>query len=378
MSGSCTVTPGIVWSDQLVEYANLNLAANPIVQIGVGQVTDRELDLAGLITKLGDRLLSKNYLLNGNFDLPFWDEGLTSQSVASGVKTTVARYWFVKETGGTITYIANTTSPETPAYYSLKITGGTSVADVDVGQDIPAWISRTARRWVVISAYILNNTGGSITPQLRINTADVVDDFSAVTNQASANFAVVPASPSTWQRIYKAIDLSLLTNAENGIEIVIRIPSGSMDSTGKIVQLSEIKMESGVDTNSTPTAFIPDAFDADIQRKAVGGRTGYTTTALTSGTITLTAGTSKIYQEFTGTLAGAQTINVTRTSAREGDRFYQRFTDVVITPSNTLTLQENASGSVKFFNTAITLNAYYIWIYTGSAWKLFFEQTDRK
>lgn len=370
MSGSVTITPGFTWNNHAINDARLNQAANPVAQVGADQITDRELNLAGLVSKLGDRLLSKNYLLNGNFDLPYWDEGLTSQSSATGVKTTVARYWWLKQTGGTLAYIADTAStPETPAYYSLKMTGAAGVGDVDFGQDMKAWISRTARRWVVISAYILNNTGGSITPQLRINTADVVDDFSAVTNRSNENFAAVAASSATWVRIYKAVDLSAITNAANGLQIVIRIPSGSLDSGSKIVQISEVKMESGVDATSTPTAFIPDAYDAYIQRQSAGGRVGVNANAFTGGTLTFTPGTSKIDQKVTGTLASAGILDVVRTGALEGDTMRFKLS-VVTTGSNTLTIRENSSGSLIVFNTVGTVSGIVEVKYSGSAWEL--------
>lgn len=369
MSGSCTVIPGIDWSAQGVDYANLNLAANPIVQVDAESITDRELNLAGLVSKLGDRLVSKNYLLNGNFDLPFWDDGLAPLTSGTGVKTTLARYWWVKQTGGTLTYEPNTTSPATPSYYSLKFTGAAGVGDVDFGQDMPAWISRTARRYVVISAYILNNTGAIITPQVRISTADVVDDFSAVTFRTSAAMQAVSASASAWQRVYVAIDLSAVTNAANGLQVVIRIPSGGLDSALKVVQIAQVKMETGVDGSSTPSAYVFEAFDTSVQRKAAGGRPGVNSNAFTGGTLSFTAGTSKIDQKVTGTLASAGILDVLRTGALEGDVLRFKL-NVVTSPSNTLTIRENSSGSMVVFNQAKTVSGLIEVKYNGSAWEL--------
>lgn len=377
MSGGCTVTPGKTWSSEAVSDAKLNQTASPTVRVDAESITDRELQLAGLLTKLSGRLIAPNFFLNGNFDLPFWDEGLTSQSAPLSTKTTVARYWWLNPGGAGVTYIADTTVPDGRAFYSVKITGAVSVTEVDFGQDIPAWISRNARTWVVISAYVLNNTGSAVVPQMLVYTADAADDFSAVTLRSTTNLSSVPASASTWQRVYKAIDLSALANASNGFRVVFRIPSGSLNTALKYWHFSEVNLEIGVDTDSVPSGYVFDAFDADVETKAVGGRRGYTATTLTNANQTLTCRTSKIHQAYTGTLSGAVVINLSRTNAFEGARFRVKLDTLVTSAVNTLTFQENGSGSLKTpLNTADTWKGYIEFIYTGSAWVILDDQTE--
>jgi hypothetical protein len=371
MSGSCTTTPGKVWSDDIVNDSTLNEAANPVVQVDAEAITDRELQLAGLLTKLSGRLIQPNFFLNGNFDLPFWDEGLTSQSAPLTTDTTVSRFWFLNPGGAGLTYIADTTVPDGRAYFSVKVTGAPSVTQVDFGQNVPAWISRSIRTWVVISAYVLNNTGSAVIPQLIINTANAVDVFSAVTLRSTNNLQSVPASASTWQQVYLAIDLSAVTDAANGFQIKFRIPSGVMVTTGKFWHFSECKIELGVDADSLPSAYVFDVFDADIQNKAAGGRVGYTTTALTNVNQTLTCGTSKVHQAYTGSLSGAVTVNLSRTGAFEGARFRMNLNSLGTTASNSLTIQENGAGSLVVFNSVATVRGSIDFVYTGSAWVIF-------
>jgi hypothetical protein len=371
MSGSCTTTPGKVWANNDIDDAALNQAANPTVRTDAESITDRELQLSGLLTKLSGRLIQPNFFLNGNFDLPFWDEGLTSQSAPLSTDTPVARFWFLNPGGAGLTYIADTTVPDGRAFYSVKVTGAASVTQVDFGQNVPAWISRNIRTWVVISAYVLNNTGSTVTPQLLISTADAADVFSAVTLRSTNTLQAVTASSTVWTQVYFAVDLSAVTNASNGFQFKFRVPSGVMVTTGKFFHFSECKIEIGVDAASLPSAYVFEAFDADIQNKAAGGRVGYVTTALTNVNQTLTCGTSKLNQVYTGNLTGAVVINLSRTSAFEGARFRVNLNSVGTTASNTLTIQENASGSLVVFNSVATVRGMIEFIYTGSAWVIF-------
>jgi hypothetical protein len=371
MSGACTTTPGIVWSDDPINDSRLNQTANPVIQVNSEAITDRELQLAGLLTKLSGRLIQPNFFLNGNFDLPFWDEGLTSQSAPISTDTPVSRFWILNPGGAGLTYIADTTVPDSRAYYSVKVTGAPSVTQVDFGQNVPAWISRNIRTWVVISAYVLNNTGSTVTPQLIINTADVVDVFSAVTLRSTNNLQAVAASSSTWEQVYLAVDLSAVTNAANGFQFKFRVPSGVMVTTGKFWHFSECKIEIGVNSSSVPSGYVFDAFDANIQNKAAGGRVGYTTTALTNANQTLTCGTSKVNQDYTGTLSGAVTVNLSRTGAFEGARFRVNLNSLITSGANTLTFQENGSGSLVVFNSVATVRGLIEFVYTGSAWVIF-------
>jgi|GEM_PF-4234889 len=97
---------------------------------------------------------------------------------------------------------------------------------------------------------------------------------------------------------------------------------------------------------------------------------GVAAVTLTSGTTTLTRSTSDYIQKFSGTLSGACIINLSRTNAVEGDRFYFRMNGPVTTASNTLTIQENGSGSLIVFNESKTLKGGMTFQFNGTSWEL--------
>ncbi len=111
------------------------------------------------------------------------------------------------------------------------------------------------------------------------------------------------------------------------------------------------------------------AQDVDGSLKVVGY--GVSDTALTNANQTLTRGTSKRTQRFSGALTGAVVINLSRTNAVNGDKFRIVLNNTV-DATKTLTIQENGSGSLIVFNDASfpvvkgTLEAEY----DGSSWAL--------
>lgn len=114
--------------------------------------------------------------------------------------------------------------------------------------------------------------------------------------------------------------------------------------------------------------------DTDGSLKIVGN--GYTTTELATDNVTLTRSNSTRFQTFTGTLSAAVVINLSRTNAVGGDRFEVLIDGVVTTAVNTLTIQENGSGSLIVFNQAVTVNCILRFVYTGSAWILQSQYTN--
>ncbi len=266
MSGNCTVTPGKIFNNELVNDAKLNLAARPIVQVDAEAITDRELSLAGLVSKLGDRLVFQSYLLCGNFDRPFWN-GVLSGSALAGVRTSLCKKWHATAVGGDIAWAADAGGPDAMTALSAKLTGASGVTTVDFGQDILSWISAFTKEDVVFSVYIQNQTGGPFTPQVLLSTADAIDDFSAVTLQSLVETQEVNSGTS-WVRITATFDGSELTNIGNGLRLQVRIPSGNLNAATKSVAFSQAKLERG----TTPTAYMRQAADVpfDLSSGIVG------------------------------------------------------------------------------------------------------------
>lgn len=109
--------------------------------------------------------------------------------------------------------------------------------------------------------------------------------------------------------------------------------------------------------------------DTDGSIKIVGE--GFTSTALTSVNVTLTRDSSKWNQKFTGTLTGPVVINLSRTNAVAGDEFDVLVSAVDTTGTNTLTFQENGSGSLLVYNSVATVSQEILFKYSGSAWIVF-------
>ena len=89
--------------------------------------------------------------------------------------------------------------------------------------------------------------------------------------------------------------------------------------------------------------------NADGSLEVVGA--GNLTTILAAANKTLTRGTSKQTQKYTGTLSGPVVIDIVRTNAIEGDKF-RIVLDVVVDNTNTLTIRENSSGTLIAFTDA--------------------------
>lgn len=99
------------------------------------------------------------------------------------------------------------------------------------------------------------------------------------------------------------------------------------------------------------------------------GLTGYATSALSGSNVTLTPLTDKYNQVFTGTLTGPVVLNLSRTAAEVDHEFRIRLS-IVTSATNTLTLQENGTGSIQVWNDVGTVNADIRCIFNGTAWEI--------
>lgn len=362
MSGSATVTAGKVFNNESITDAKLNALGLPTVQVDAGAITDRELQLAGLLTKLAGYLVNPNLLLNGNLDKPDWND-LGPTSCPAAARTQLARSWAVAPSGGALTGEASATTPDAQTAYALKLTGAAAVTEVDVGQDLPAWISAVARRTVVFSAYVYNGTGASLVPTLRISTADAYDDFSAVTFRSTSTLTTCPSA--AWTRVQVSLDASALTNAGNGLRLEIRIPAGGLNAGTKTVAFAKLKLEPG----TAATEFWYQGLDRDLWERQGGGKIGVASVTLSTGTTTLTAGTSKRVQRLSGSLSGAAIVVLATSGAWEGAEFLLQLNGPVTTGVNTLSIRTGASTDLIVLD-AGTARGWIRCVYDGSAWFL--------
>jgi hypothetical protein len=249
------VTPGIDLEALEGPYTKhqINLLGRPTVALETGDVTPDMVDIDALTAALGSGIAGVNYLQNGNFAEPLWSRGSTPVSCAAGLRTYRADDWAVMPAGAAVTYEREQNGPNFRSLHSAKITGASSVTTVDFLQDIPAHLGAALATKITVSFYLLNNTGADVTPLVRIDTADSLNNFGAVTNRFSQSVADA-VTTGNWKRWTLTIDATSFANMENGVRLVIRIPSGALNNGSKSVNFSQIKLE----VAETATAFIVD------------------------------------------------------------------------------------------------------------------------
>lgn len=224
------VTPGYTFAaNEPLTYAKLNLLGQPVVSLTT--------DLFNILTAF------KNGFINGN--LQVWQRGTTAKSCTAATKTWRADRWFARPVGAAITYAQSATVPSGAiSTYSALLTGAASVTTVDFGQRIESSDAITNwQRERTFSAYIYNDTGTAFTPTLRLNTPSAADDYTTNTNRLEATLQT--CSSGAWTQVSTTFNGSSYANSTNGIELVLRIPDGSLSSTGKSVKITQLQCEPG-------------------------------------------------------------------------------------------------------------------------------------
>lgn len=184
----------------------------------------------------------RNVLINGAFDI--WQRGTASTSSPAGSRTFLADRWYVNPAGAAVTQQRSTTVPSPGrSDYSLQITGATSVTTVNIGQRIEMLNTPQLKRTVTFSARIFNNTGGAFVPSLLIGTPAAADDFTTVTNRLTQTLQ--SCANNAWTTVSHTVDISGYTNFDNGLQVEIQIPSGSLNTGSKIVNITEVQLEAG-------------------------------------------------------------------------------------------------------------------------------------
>jgi len=224
------VTPGYTFTaNEPLTYAKLNSLGQPVVSLTT--------DLFNVLASF------KNGFVNGNMQV--WQRGTNMVCVVNS-KTWVADRWFVRPVGvGTISYARSTSVPAGAiASYSALLTGAAAVTTVDFGQRIESIDAITNWQGTrTFSAYIYNDTGSSFIPTLRLNTPSLADNYASNANRLNATLQECPSG--AWTQVSTTFTGSSYTDSTKGIELVLRIPDGSMSSGGKSVKITQLQCEPG-------------------------------------------------------------------------------------------------------------------------------------
>lgn len=246
MSGEITITPGYNFSaGERVTESKLNQLGQPVAQVQAGSIGATELNNAAVIAALGDNLRGQNLALNAALVGDTWDTPAGVSATVGGRKTN-ARGWFVNPVGAAVDYARVESSPTTGAsnLWAIKVTGAASATTVDIGRFIQSDIAAAlGQESFTVSAYVKNNTAAALTPLIRIDTASTRDDQGTVSNQESEATTAIPNTE--WLRISKTFDGTLISNMENGADIIIRIPDTHLNSGIKSVEVCMVQIEIG-------------------------------------------------------------------------------------------------------------------------------------
>lgn len=184
-------------------------------------------------------------VINGNFDhfQRVTAAAQTSTTTYSSNTSYAADRLYVLPAGASITQQRSTTVPNARSRYSLQVNGAASVTTVDIGQRIEAAIVNTrAAQSLVFSCYVRNESGAAFTPNLRIGTPGAADDFTTVTNRLDQ--ALQSCADSAWTRVYHVFNPTAYTNLANGLDVALRVPSGSLVAAD-IVRVAQFDLRPG-------------------------------------------------------------------------------------------------------------------------------------
>jgi YVTN family beta-propeller protein len=191
-----------------------------------------------------------NKFRNGTMDI--WQRGTSAITVStSGAYT--ADGWIVVPTGSSCTVAATNGRTGGLTYYSMLITGATSITDILLKQRIESYVAAPlAGQTVTVQAQVYNNTGGAITPTLTVKHAGSQDNWTSPTTDISAvNLQSCPNG--AWTQV--AYTFVASTSSSNGLEITIDF-GNNFSSGSKSVQVTELDIRStpGLSTglNSSP------------------------------------------------------------------------------------------------------------------------------
>lgn len=162
----------------------------------------------------------KDLIMNGAMHV--WQRG-TSITVPAGTRTFTADRWAVTATGAAMT-AAPAQWGSSYAQPLLGLTSAGAVTAVDITHRIPheELSGVDGSQPYTLSFYVYQNTGSAITPQVLINTANALDDFSAVTNRVAAANTQSVSDSGFGSFVYYTFTPASLTNFNNGVEIVLR------------------------------------------------------------------------------------------------------------------------------------------------------------
>jgi hypothetical protein len=165
---------------------------------------------------------------NVNGDFKIWQRGIDTTDCPVATETYLADMVFVTPVGATMTQerseVVRTNNLEK---YSLLLTGAASVTTVNVCLQRYEAINIPAIKGVMtFSIWVLNNSGANFNPSLLIGTPGAEDDYTTVTNRLTQELG--SAIDGAYTQLTYTVDISGYTNIDNGLQVEVQLPDGSM------------------------------------------------------------------------------------------------------------------------------------------------------
>lgn len=220
------LTPGYEFqAGELVTLAKLNALGRPVITSAPDDGTNS----------------LRNMLYNGTLQL--WQRGTASKSCPAAAMTFLADRWFVRPSGAAAT-VAQTTSPSSlNSPKAALITGASGVTALHFGQRLDSLDTRNPTDGLAFSAWLYNDTGATFAPVLRLRTPPSADNYGA--GAGTVGERTMQSCPNAeWTHITWS-QSGGFGEMNNGLEVAIQIPSGSLDAGSKSVKITELQLESG-------------------------------------------------------------------------------------------------------------------------------------
>lgn len=244
-----------------IEATQTELGATPSSNVQMTHVRLGNNSGRGLYVPLS-AVAGPSLVLNPNFDIFQRGSGSRTATTSFSIDTSFAAdRIYVLPAGASVAVARSTTVPSNNrSRYSLEITGATSVTTVDIGQRIKSSIVNTrGKQSLCFIAYVYNGSGGAFTPNLRVGTPGAADDFTTVTNRLDQSLQ--SCADASWTLVYHVFDPSAYTNIANGMQVDLRIPSGSLVS-GDTVRVAQFDLRPA----TQPIGFVPPDPDEELSR----------------------------------------------------------------------------------------------------------------
>lgn len=252
-TGSITITPGytIGSANEPITHTKLNALGNPVGALDPQSVGAEHVVISEIQSALGSGAAGENFLFNPAFAWPLW-RSAGPLTCPNGLKTTLAEYWIVIPTGAAVTQERSMTGPAAATLSSLQVNGAAGLTGLDISQELAAHIGARLNRDFTVSLWLYNATGSALSPTLRIETADALNNFTSVTYRWGQTSAT-SAATSAWTKLTWTVPGATLGSLANGVRVTLRVPTTNMNLTSRHIRVADVKLEWGAQASE----FVP-------------------------------------------------------------------------------------------------------------------------